>query len=81
LTVGTRIEPDAVICATGYRRGLEPLVGHLEVLTPDGVPIALSPSPAAGGLYLHGLLSRPSLIGYMATQSRRLAKRIATELS
>lgn len=26
----TRIEPDAVVAATGYRPGLEPLVGHLE---------------------------------------------------
>jgi hypothetical protein len=32
LADGTRIQPDAVIAATGYRRGLEPLVGHLGVL-------------------------------------------------
>ena len=32
LADGERIEPDAVICATGYRTGLEPLVGHLGVL-------------------------------------------------
>jgi cation diffusion facilitator CzcD-associated flavoprotein CzcO len=72
-----RIRPDVVICATGYRTGLEPLVGHLGVLSSDGVPIRLSPSPAADGLYFHGLLSRPALIGYMAKQSRTLAKRIA----
>lgn len=29
---------DAVICATGYRRGLEPLVGHLSILDEQGVP-------------------------------------------
>ena len=28
----SRIEPDAVIAATGYRSGLEPVVGHLGVL-------------------------------------------------
>jgi hypothetical protein len=74
---GTRIKPDVVVCATGYRTGLESMVGHLGVLTPDGVPIRLSPSAAADGLYFHGLLSRPGLIGYMAKQSRTLAKRIA----
>ena len=32
------MEPDAVIAATGYRSGLEPLVGHLGVLDAHGVP-------------------------------------------
>ena len=36
LADGERVEPDAVICATGYRRGLEPLVGHLGVLGERG---------------------------------------------
>ena len=35
---GARIQPDAVICATGYRRGLDPLVGHLGVLDDRGLP-------------------------------------------
>lgn len=76
LADGARIQPDAVICATGYRPGLHPLVGHLGVLTPAGVPVALSPLAAADGLYFHGLLSRPALIGYVAKQSRKLANRI-----
>ena len=29
LAGGRRLRPGAVTCATGYRRGLEPLVGHL----------------------------------------------------
>lgn len=74
---GRRIRPEVVICATGYRTGLDSLVGHLNVLTSEGVPVKLSPSPAADGLYFHGLLSRPALIGYMAKQSRTLAKHIA----
>jgi len=32
LVDGIRLQPDAVICATGYGRGLEPIVGHLGVL-------------------------------------------------
>ena len=74
---GNRINPDAVIAATGYRTGLEPLVGHLGVLTSDGVPLYLAPAPAADGLYFHGILTRPALIGYVSKQSRALAKRIA----
>ena len=41
LADGARVEPDVVICATGYRRGLEPLVGDLGVLDERGVPRAL----------------------------------------
>lgn len=77
LADGARIQPDVMICATGYGPGLDPLVGHLRVLTPDGLPVMLAPSPAADGLYFHGLLSRPALIGYLARQSRTLAKRIS----
>jgi putative flavoprotein involved in K+ transport len=34
---GRRVSPDAVV-ATGYRRGLDSLVGHLGVLGPKGRP-------------------------------------------
>jgi putative flavoprotein involved in K+ transport len=35
---GRRLEVDAVVAATGYRRGLESLVGHLDVLDSKGLP-------------------------------------------
>ncbi len=57
LVDGTRLSPDAVICATGYRRGLEPIVGHLGVLRPDGLPIRFKTTPelpAAPRLYFAG---------------------------
>jgi cation diffusion facilitator CzcD-associated flavoprotein CzcO len=79
LSDGSRIPADTVICATGYRPNLAELVGHLGVLTPQGLPTAQAPTPAARGLYFHGLLSRPSLIGYVAKQSRALARRICAE--
>ena len=41
LADGERVQPDSVISATGYGRGLEPLVGHLGVLGDDGLPKAL----------------------------------------
>ena len=78
LADGSRLAVDTVVAATGYRPGLEPQVGHLGVLRPDGSPIAKAPAPVAEGLYFLGLESRPSLIGYTAKQSRRLAREIAS---
>jgi hypothetical protein len=81
LADNTTVEPDAVICATGYRRGLEQLVGHLGVLDEEGRPRVLAPLPAADGLRFLGYLVRPSAIGYTAKQSLRTGKRIARDLS
>lgn len=50
---GSRLQPDAIIAATGYRRALDGLVGHLGVLRSDGRPLATSP-PACAGLYFIG---------------------------
>ncbi|WP_079031784.1 flavin-containing monooxygenase [Streptomyces specialis] len=56
LADGETIAPDAVIAATGYRRGLAPLVGHLGVLDGDGGPLVhgAETHPAAEGLYFIG---------------------------
>lgn len=81
LTSGHRLDVDAIICATGYRRGLEPLVGHLDVLDSDGVPLVCDEIPAAPGLRFIGFLSRPGLIGYVAGKSKRVAKSIAQEIN
>lgn len=53
---GARLRPDAVIAATGYRMGLEPLVGHLGVLADDGRPLFMGPAthPSAPRLYMSG---------------------------
>jgi len=53
---GTRLEVDAVIAATGYRPGLEPLVGHLGVLDERGGPSVhgADEHPAAPGLHFVG---------------------------
>lgn len=81
LVGGTKVDPHAVVLATGYRRGLEPLVGHLGVLDANGKPVAAGERPAAAGLRFIGFEARPSLIGYMGKQSARMAKRITRELS
>jgi putative flavoprotein involved in K+ transport len=54
LADGTRVEPDVVVAATGYRRGLEPLVGHLGVLDGRGLPRAHGGRAALPGLYFTG---------------------------
>jgi cation diffusion facilitator CzcD-associated flavoprotein CzcO len=77
---GTALDADAVICATGYRPGLEPLVGHLGVLDETGTPIVTGEKPAAKGLRFLGFSSRPIVMGYIARQSKRIAKQIAREL-
>ena len=80
LADGRRLEPDAVVCATGYRRALEPLVGHLDVLDAHGVPRAVGGKPAAPGLRFIGFVPRPGGLGYMGKEARRAAKGIAREL-
>jgi cation diffusion facilitator CzcD-associated flavoprotein CzcO len=80
LADGARVEPDAVICATGYRRGLEPLVGHLDVLDERGVPKALGPEPAAPGLRFLGYVPRPAAIRHTGKMAVRAAREIAREL-
>jgi hypothetical protein len=81
LVDGSRLDPHAVVLATGYVRGLEPLVGHLGVLDAKGKPVNWGVRPAAKGLRFIGYDVRPSLIGHMAKQSKRMAKRMARELS
>jgi hypothetical protein len=80
LADGARIGPEMVLCATGYERALEPLVGHLGVLGERGVPRVLAPRPAAPGLRFVGYVARPGGLGYMGREARRSARAIAREL-
>lgn len=56
LSDGERIQPEAVIAATGYARGLERLVGHLGMLDEHGAPRFRGPNtaPHAPGLHFIG---------------------------
>jgi cation diffusion facilitator CzcD-associated flavoprotein CzcO len=76
----TRIEPDAVIAATGYRCGLEPLVGHLDVLNERGVPHAAEGEEAAPGLHFVGYKPLPAHISHMGSDAKRAAKQIARSM-
>lgn len=76
LADGTRIAPDAVIAATGYRRDLEPLVGHLDVLDGRGRPLVHGGrSPAqAPGLYFTGFTNPISgMFRELAIDARKIA--------
>ncbi|WP_406429042.1 flavin-containing monooxygenase [Streptomyces sp. NBC_01589] len=80
LADGTRITPDAVIAATGYRRALEPLVGHLDVLDARGRPVVHgSRTPKhAPGLYFTGFTNPISgMFREMALDARKIAKWLA----
>jgi len=78
---GQSLRPDVIICATGYRRGLEPLVGHLDVLDERGVPLDDGARLADRGLWFLGFQSRPGLIGSVAKRSRRIAATIGDEIA
>jgi putative flavoprotein involved in K+ transport len=80
LADGTDIGPEVVIAATGYRRGLEPLVGHLGVLDGRGRPVvhgARTP-PGAPGLYFTGFTNPISgMFREMAIDARRIARSVS----
>ncbi|MCW7944542.1 monooxygenase [Streptomyces hygroscopicus] len=80
LADGTRIEPDAVIAATGYVRALEGLVGHLGVLDARGRPVvhgARSPRTAPG-LFFTGFTNPISgMFRELAIDAEKIAKAVA----
>ena len=85
LADGTRLQPDVVICATGYARGLEPIVGHLGVLRADGLPInhgGAPEHPDAPRLYFAGFHGPPGgQIRIAPIHARRIAKAAARDRS
>ncbi|MFE9845927.1 flavin-containing monooxygenase [Streptomyces goshikiensis] len=83
LADGSRITPDAVVAATGYRRGLEGLLGHLDVLDERGRPLAHGRrTPAqAPGLYFTGFTNPISgMFREMALDAEKIAKALARRL-
>jgi len=78
LADGSRIAPDAVIVATGFRPGLEALVGHLGVLGPRGLPTKTDGEPVLPGLWFVGFV--PTLGGQLREGSiaaRKVAESVA----
>ncbi|OKI84792.1 flavin-containing monooxygenase [Streptomyces sp. CB02414] len=80
LADGTRTAPDAVIAATGYRRGLEGLVGHLGVLDAHGRPTVRGARsrPDAPGLYFTGFTNPISgMLRELGLDAGRIAGAVA----
>jgi putative flavoprotein involved in K+ transport len=77
LSDGRSVEVDAVVAATGFRTGLEPLVGHLGVLDDAGVPLVHGPDehPAAIGLHFVGYrVTLGGTLRLIAAQAEDLAR-------
>jgi putative flavoprotein involved in K+ transport len=84
LADGTAIEPDVVVVATGYRRGLEPLVGQLGVLDGSGLPLAhgARTHPAAPDLHFLGYTNPVSgMFREIAIDARRIAAALRRSLT
>jgi putative flavoprotein involved in K+ transport len=79
LADGGRVDVDAVVAATGFRTGLEPLVGHLGILDGRGEPLVhgAEQHPRAPGLHFVGY--RVTLGGafrVIGSQAKQLARAI-----
>jgi putative flavoprotein involved in K+ transport len=80
LVDGRHLTPDAVIACVGYRRGLEPLVGHLGILNDLGRPTVYGgeAAPNVPRLYFVGYKNHISGMfrefGYEARQIARALK-------
>ncbi|WP_149802378.1 NAD(P)/FAD-dependent oxidoreductase [Mesorhizobium sp. NFR06] len=77
---GQAIAPDIVIAATGYRTGLETMLGRLGVLDAKGVPLfnGAANDPKLPGLWFTGM--RPSIRGCFANariQAAAIARKVA----
>jgi len=78
LADGSRVTPDAVIAATGFRAGLDSLVGHLDVLGPRGLPAKTDGEPVLPGLWFVGYT--PTLGGQLREGSIA-ARKVATAVA
>ena len=79
LADGSRIAPDAIIAATGFRAGLDELVGHLGVLDGRGLPLKTDGEPALPGLWFVGFV--PTLGGQLregSVAARNVAAAVAS---
>ncbi|MGH2691642.1 MAG: flavin-containing monooxygenase [Actinomycetota bacterium] len=79
LADGERLRPDAVIAATGFERGLEEVVGHLEVLGKHGRPVVRGhvTHPDAPDMYFIGFANPIS--GYLrelGIEAKRIARAV-----
>jgi putative flavoprotein involved in K+ transport len=79
LSDGSSVSPDVVLVATGFQRGLEPLVGELGVVAPGGRPLinAAEQLPGLEGLFFLGY-SNPITgnIRQVGIDARKIARKV-----
>jgi putative flavoprotein involved in K+ transport len=78
---GRTLRPDAVVCATGYRTGLEPIVGHLGLLDESGVPRVHGGEtlPDLPGLFVVGVtVELAGLLREIGREARAVARALAS---
>jgi putative flavoprotein involved in K+ transport len=80
LADGSSVEAQAVVAATGYRRGLEKMAGHLGVTDENGMPRVHGGRPAAPGLFFVGYdVSLRGMLRVIAAEARRVAPSVARD--
>jgi putative flavoprotein involved in K+ transport len=82
LADGLQRRADAVIAATGYAHGLEPLVGHLGVLDGDGRPVVRGgrTHPAAPRMWFTGYTNPISgMFRELAIDAKRIARAVVRD--
>jgi putative flavoprotein involved in K+ transport len=80
LADGSRVETDAIVAATGFRTGLEPLVGHLDVLDGRGRPLVRDVEEPVGAPGLHFIGYEITLGGTLrlvGIEAKHLARTVA----
>ena len=80
LADGSRVETDVIVAATGFRTGLERLVGHLDVLDARGRPLVRDVEEPAGAPGLHFIGYEITLGGtfrLVGLEAKRLARTVA----
>ena len=78
LNDGTALRPDAIIAATGFSTGLEPMVGHLGVLDGRGMPRAFGGPAVMPGLRFTGYV--PNIMNH-DHDARTVAEQVSRELA
>ena len=76
---GRRVRPDVVVAATGFRRGLEPLVGDLGLVGANGRPVVHGPDthPDAPNLHFIGYTNPISgNLREIAIDAKRIARAV-----
>ena len=76
LTDGSHLEVSATIAATGFRCGLERLVGHLDVLDDGGAPRFRNGDEAVPGPWFVGYRPVPAVIHDVVRVARRITSQM-----